>query len=83
MDPKTNLEELRMHMGMVFQSFNLFNNLNVIDNCTLAPIKLLKMNKHDSQALAMKYLEKVGMKDFAHANVSELSRRDDNGDCYP
>jgi putative lysine transport system ATP-binding protein len=73
MDPKTNLEELRMHMGMVFQSFNLFNNLNVIDNCTLAPIKLLKMNKQDSHALAMKYLEKVGMKDFEHANVSELS----------
>ena len=73
MDPKTNLEELRMHMGMVFQSFNLFNNLNVLENCTLAPIHLLKMNKTESIALAIKYLEKVGMKDFIYANPMELS----------
>jgi putative lysine transport system ATP-binding protein len=73
MDKKTNLEELRMHMGMVFQSFNLFNNLNVLDNCTLAPMKLLKMSKSESVELAQKYLEKVGMKDFTFANVSELS----------
>src|SRR5690554_7653372 len=45
MDPSTNLDQLRMKIGMVFQSFNLFNNKNVIDNCTLAPIKLLKMTK--------------------------------------
>ncbi|MDX9691015.1 MAG: amino acid ABC transporter ATP-binding protein [Acholeplasmataceae bacterium] len=73
MDKHTNLEELRMHMGMVFQSFNLFNNKNVIDNCTLAPMKLLKLGKKESQELAMKYLDKVGMKDFAYQNVSELS----------
>lgn len=73
MDPKTNLEELRMHMGMVFQSFNLFNNLNVLENCTLAPIHLLKMNKTESIALAIKYLKKVGMKDFIYANPMELS----------
>jgi len=60
-------------MGMVFQSFNLFNNLNVLDNCTLAPMKLLKMSKSESVELAQKYLEKVGMKDFTYANVSELS----------
>ncbi|TNF08141.1 MAG: amino acid ABC transporter ATP-binding protein [Bacillota bacterium] len=73
MDPKTNLEELRMRMGMVFQSFNLFNNLNVIDNCILGPMKLLKMTKKESIDLALNYLEKVGMKDFTYANVSELS----------
>ncbi len=73
MHPKTDLEHLRMHMGMVFQSFNLFLNLNVLDNCTLAPIKLLKMKKTDAENLAISLLDKVGMKNFIHANVNELS----------
>lgn len=73
MDPSTNLDQLRMKIGMVFQSFNLFNNKNVIDNCTLAPIKLLKMTKEDANELALKLLDKVGMKSFAYKKIDTLS----------
>ena len=73
MDPKTDLEHLRMHMGMVFQSFNLFNNKTVLDNCMLAPIKLLKMDKHEAKEQAINYLTKVGMQDFINQNVNKLS----------
>lgn len=73
MDPATDLEELRMHIGMVFQSFNLFNNKNVLDNCTLGPIRLLQMSKADAEERARSFLKKVGMLDFEHANVNELS----------
>lgn len=73
MDPSTNLDQLRMKIGMVFQSFNLFNNKNVIDNCTLAPIKLLKMTKEDANEQALKLLDKVGMKSFAYKKIDTLS----------
>jgi putative lysine transport system ATP-binding protein len=73
MDPKTDLEKLRMHMGMVFQSFNLFNNKNVLENCTLAPISLLKLSKSEAEERAYMYLKKVGLLEFAHANVNQLS----------
>lgn len=73
MDSHTDIDKLRMHMGMVFQSFNLFNNKTVLDNCTLAPIKLLKMEKEKAETLAMKLLDKVGMKDFAYLPVTQLS----------
>lgn len=73
MDKHTDIDKLRMHMGMVFQSFNLFNNKTVLDNCTLAPIKLLKMVKEDAEKLALKLLDKVGMRDFAHLPVTQLS----------
>lgn len=73
MDPTTNLDALRMKIGMVFQSFNLFNNKNVIENCTLAPIKLLNMTKEDANLLALKFLDKVGLKDFAYKRIDTLS----------
>ena len=73
MDPKTNLEALRMHIGMVFQSFNLFNQKTVLDNCILAPIKLLKLSKEEAIDRAMTFLKKVGMQDFAHQQASRLS----------
>jgi putative lysine transport system ATP-binding protein len=73
MDPKTNLEQLRMQMGMVFQSFNLFNNKNVLDNCTMGPIRLLGMTKEQAEEKALAFLSKVGMLEFAHANVNQLS----------
>nr|WP_281172280.1 amino acid ABC transporter ATP-binding protein [Acholeplasma granularum] len=73
MDPNTNLDQLRMKIGMVFQSFNLFINKNVIDNCTLAPIKLLKMSREEANELALKLLEKVGMKEFAYKKIDTLS----------
>lgn len=72
-DPKTNLEQLRMHIGMVFQSFNLFNHMTVLQNCILAPIKLLKLKKEKAIEEAMNYLTKVGMQDFIHQHVSKLS----------
>ncbi|HHT98617.1 MAG TPA: amino acid ABC transporter ATP-binding protein [Acholeplasma sp.] len=73
MNPKTDLDKLRMSIGMVFQNFNLFNNKNVIDNCTLALIKLKGMNKEAAEEKAMHYLAKVGMASFAQANVARLS----------
>ncbi|HOI46582.1 MAG TPA: amino acid ABC transporter ATP-binding protein [Bacilli bacterium] len=73
MDRNTDIDALRMKMGMVFQSFNLFNNKNVIDNCTLAPIHLLQMSKTEAQARAIEKLDQVGMKDFAYSKVSSLS----------
>ena len=73
MDRNTDIDALRMKMGMVFQSFNLFNNKNVIDNCTLAPIHLLQMSKTEAQARAIEKLDQVGMKDFVYSKVSSLS----------
>lgn len=73
MNQKTDIDHLRMHMGMVFQSFNLFNNKTVLENCTLAPIKLLKMSKIEAEKLAFVLLEKVGMREFAYQPVTQLS----------
>lgn len=68
-----NIDMLRRQIGMVFQSFNLFNNMNVLKNCTFALTKLLKMDKQEAIKLATKRLEEVGMKDFIHAKVDTLS----------
>jgi ABC-type polar amino acid transport system ATPase subunit len=70
---ETDINLLRTHMGMVFQSFNLFNNKNVLDNCTLAPIKVLKIDKKAAEAFALSMLDQVGMKDFAYQNPNQLS----------
>jgi len=70
---KVDINKLRTHIGMVFQSFNLFNNKNVIENLTLAPIKILKMDKAEANNLALENLDKVGMKDFAYRSVDTLS----------
>ena len=67
------VNRLREKIGMVFQGFNLFNNMDVLDNCTLAPVTLKKMKKAEAEQVAMKHLESVGLADFAHANVSNLS----------
>lgn len=64
---------IRSNMGMVFQHFNLFENLNVLDNCTLAQVKVLKKSKQDAKNTALEYLENVGMIDFKNAKVSSLS----------
>ena len=55
---------MRMQMGMVFQSFNLFSNLSVIENCMLALTEVLKMDKKQAKERAVKYLTKVGMQNF-------------------
>lgn len=72
-DPKTNLIELRMKMGMVFQNFNLFNQKTVLQNLTIAPIKLLKMSKEDAKTRALELLLEVGMEDFENTRVEVLS----------
>lgn len=68
-----NVNKLREKIGMVFQGFNLFNNMNVLDNCTLAPVTLKKMSKDEAERTAMRHLEAVGLTDFAHADVTRLS----------
>ena len=72
-EPKTNVDALRESIGMVFQSFNLFANKNVLDNCTLAPVLLKKMNKAEAEKAALGHLEAVGLSEFVHANVNSLS----------
>ncbi|MBM6778313.1 amino acid ABC transporter ATP-binding protein [Collinsella tanakaei] len=67
------VNRLREKIGMVFQGFNLFNNMNVLDNCTLAPVTLKKMKKAEAEKVAMGHLESVGLADFARASVSTLS----------
>ena len=73
LDRKNNVNKTRSKIGMVFQSFNLFNNKDVIDNCTLGPTQILKMDRKIAEEKAMSLLERVGMKDFALANVNTLS----------
>lgn len=63
----------RSHIGMVFQSFNLFNNMTVLQNCTVGPIKVLGKNKAETEAIAKKFLEKVGMGAYINAKPSQLS----------
>ena len=72
-DPKTDLRKVREEVGMVFQSFNLFPHLTVLDNITLAPRKVLKMEKKEAEELAMKLLDKVGLKDKAKSHPNQLS----------
>ncbi len=72
-DPKTDINSHRQKMGMVFQQFNLFNNLSIIDNITLAPIKILKMSKEDAEKKAMELLERIGLRDKANAFPQQLS----------
>ena len=67
------VNKLREKIGMVFQGFNLFNNMNVLDNCTLAPVTLKKMSKDEAEQTAMRHLEAVGLADFAHTDVTRLS----------
>lgn len=67
------VNRLREKIGMVFQSFNLFNNMNVLDNCTLAPVTLKKMSKAEAESVAMEHLKEVGLTEFAKADVRRLS----------
>lgn len=68
-----NIDEYRTKVGMIFQSFNLFPHLNVLKNCTLAQMKVLKRSAKESEAIALENLKKVGMLDFAQMNVTKLS----------
>lgn len=72
-DKKTDINKHRQKMGMVFQHFNLFPHKTILENITLAPIKLLKKEKKEAEAEAMKLLERVGLQEKAHAYPSQLS----------
>jgi len=71
--PQTDINEVRRHMGMVFQHFNLFNNLTIEKNLTLAPVKLGIMKPAEAKEEAKKLLERVGLPDKAKAYPAQLS----------
>ena len=70
---ETDVNKLRSKVGMVFQSFNLFNNKTVLENCMIGQIKVLKRSKEEAKEKALYYLDKVGMKEFASAGSVQLS----------
>lgn len=65
--------QYRTKLGMVFQQFNLFNNLSVLKNCTVGPIKILKKTKQEARETALKYLKQVGMAEYIEARPAQLS----------
>ena len=67
------VNEYRSKVGMVFQSFNLFNNLTVLENCMLGQIRVLKKSREEAKATALKFLDEVGMKEFANKPSTKLS----------
>ena len=72
-DSKVNAPKYRSRVGMVFQSFNLFNNMTVLENCMVGQVKVLKKGKEESKQKAMYYLEKVGMAPYINAKPRQLS----------
>ncbi len=72
-DKKTNINHHRQRMGMVFQHFNLFPNMNVLKNMTKAPMTLLGKSKEEAESKALELLDRVGLKDRADAYPSQLS----------
>ena len=65
--------EYRSHVGMVFQSFNLFNNMTVLENCMVGQIKVLKRGKEEAKKIALEYLQKVGMTPYINAKPRQIS----------
>lgn len=72
-DPDVNIDKMRTNVGMVFQQFNLFSHLTVLENCTVAQIKVLKRSKAEAQKIALENLEKVGLADKAGRHPDQLS----------
>ncbi|MBR4036580.1 MAG: amino acid ABC transporter ATP-binding protein [Oscillospiraceae bacterium] len=70
---KVNAAEYRSHVGMVFQSFNLFNNMTVLENCIIGQTKVLKKDKEQARETAMFFLQKVGMAPYINARPRQLS----------
>ncbi|MFD2729556.1 amino acid ABC transporter ATP-binding protein [Enterococcus camelliae] len=68
-----NLPNYRTHLGMVFQSFNLFNNMNVLENCVSGQVTVLKRSKEEAKKIALENLEKVGMGRYVAAKPAQLS----------
>jgi len=72
-DPEVNLDKMRQQVGMVFQQFNLFPHLTVLENCTVSPIKVLKRKKADAEKVALGHLARVGLGDFGDRYPDQLS----------
>ena len=72
-DRKVKAHEYRSHVGMVFQSFNLFNNMTVLENCMIGQIKVLNKSKAEAKEAAMYYLQKVGMAPYINAKPRQIS----------
>ena len=68
-----NLSQYRAKVGMVFQSFNLFNNMTALNNCITGQVSVLRRSREEAEATAMKYLERVGMAPYINARPSQLS----------
>ena len=71
--PDFDLASYRAKVGMVFQQFNLFNNMNVLKNCVIGQVKVLKRTKEEAEKIALEYLGKVGMSAFINARPAQLS----------
>ena len=72
-DPKTNINDIRTEVGMVFQQFNLFPHMPVIDNITMAPMQIRQLKKADAEKLALELLDKVGLREKAYNYPQQLS----------
>ena len=72
-DKKNNVTSYRARVGMVFQQFNLFNNMNVLENCVCPQVTVLKKSRADAEKTAQEYLAKVGMDSFVNARPKQLS----------
>lgn len=72
-DKDLNINKYRAQVGMIFQSFNLFSNKTVLENCTIGQIKVLKRSKEEAEKTALKFLDKVGMLDFKDRTTTKLS----------
>ena len=73
LDDKHDIFAYRRRLGMVFQQFNLFNNHNVLNNCVVGQVKVLKRSKAEAEKIAMKYLKVVGMDRYINAKPKQLS----------
>lgn len=73
LDDQHDIFEYRQKLGMVFQQFNLFNNHNVLNNCVVGQIKVLKRTKEEAEKVAMRYLRTVGMEKYINAKPKQLS----------
>ena len=73
LDGKVKPHEYRAHVGMVFQSFNLFNNMSVLENCMVGQQQVLKRSKQEAEKIAMDYLNKVGMAPYINAKPRQIS----------
>lgn len=73
LDNKHDIHSYRTKLGMVFQQFNLFNNHNVLNNCVVGQVKVLKRSKIEAEKVAMNYLKLVGMDQYVNAKPSHLS----------